>query len=471
MMMKGLLHSCAHCGVAAEKSYRCSGCKQVTYCSKACQRGDWPEHKIQCESVEEALLAKSGEGDRNVGAAPRRGVAAAALQALVALAWLLGATGALTVVDRCAGKLLALAGATVGRSGPVTLWSLGLLVASIIARSAAGQALLRRAKILASAGVAVYELRRARKYDDEHHFKSCGIFVARTVVELGGLWVKTATYASARLDVLPRALALELAHCADRVHRAEAYAPASDDQGGDTIQVALKLARPGVDVLFEADLRLLYFLVWLATESFEAGFRVDDVGELEEHKIAKAAVFRRLAAALAHGIFAEGLFHGDPHAGNVLVRPNPEQADGFDLVLLDGGAVERLDDDAPAKRSLHRAAASMRRSAPSFSDVPPLCPASPPGAAARPADDTGFFVVRGRRVSGLEWIRSRAGDARAALRRAARVCAYHDVALIRISPEEPEPGQPDEDDDDDEGDFDDMSSFDSVFDSELLQAL
>ncbi|KAH8056911.1 hypothetical protein JL722_7131 [Aureococcus anophagefferens] len=615
MMMKGLLHSCAHCGVAAEKSYRCSGCKQVTYCSKACQRGDWPEHKIQCESVEEALLAKSGEGDRN--------------------------------------------------------------------------ALLRRAKILASAGVAVYELRRARKYDDEHHFKSCGIFVARTVVELGGLWVKTATYASARLDVLPRALALELAHCADRVpaaplagerrryaeralglealvgprgdgdglapfaaldetaaagasvaqvHRAEAYAPASDDQGGDTIQVALKLARPGVDVLFEADLRLLYFLVWLATEffetdlrylrasaasyasacrreldfrreeanardlresleslpgggvslpeilpqytrrtmlvmsfavSFEAGFRVDDVGELEEHKIAKAAVFRRLAAALAHGIFAEGLFHGDPNAGNVLVRPNPEQADGFDLVLLDGGAVERLDDDvraafagcaygtatqdpsflrasldaliaaaglgaddgtrkalmrvfvfllhdpasgagaaarrranvckacvrglpaardlehwklgtgyvgptvrkAPAKRSLHRAAASMRRSAPSFSDVPPLCPASPPGAAARPADDTGFFVVRGRRVSGLEWIRSRSGDARAALRRAARVCAYHDVALIRISPEEPEPGQPDEDDDDDEGDFDDMSSFDSVFDSELLEAL
>ena len=126
---------------------------------------------------------------------------------------------------------------------------------------------------------------------------------------------------------------------------------------------------------------------------------------------------------------------------------------------------------APSKRSFHRAAASMRRSAPSFSDVPPLCPASPPGAAARPADDTGFFVVRGRRVSGLEWIRSRAGDARAALRRAARVCAYHDVALIRISPEEPEPGQPDEDDDDDEGDFDDMSSFDSVFDSELLEAL
>ena len=309
------------------------------------------------------------------------------------------------------------------------------------------------------------------------------------------------------------------------------------------------------------------------------------------------------------------MFHGEPHAGNVLVRPNPEQADGFDLVLLDGGAVERLDDDvraafagcaygtatqdpsflrasldaliaaaglgaddgtrkalmrvfvfllpdpasgagaaarrranvkhpsplleddgralpeslvavlraasvlrglaaaldvascfaeevckacvrglpaardlehwklgtgyvgptvrkAPSKRSFHRAAASMRRSAPSFSDVPPLCPASPPGAAARPADDTGFFVVRGRRVSGLEWIRSRAGDARAALRRAARVCAYHDVALIRISPEEPEPGQPDEDDDDDdEGDFDDMSSFDSVFDSELLEAL
>ncbi|KAH8070186.1 hypothetical protein JL721_5411 [Aureococcus anophagefferens] len=622
MMMKGLLHSCAHCGVAAEKSYRCSGCKQVTYCSKACQRGDWPEHKIQCESVEEALLAKSGEGDRNVGAQRRARRWAAALQALVALAWLLGATGALTVVDRCAGKLLALAGATVGRSGPVTLWSLGLLVASIIARSAAGQALLRRAKILASAGVAVYELRGAQRRR------------------------AASRYASARARGPRRA--------AGRRRRPAPFAALDETAaaGASVAQVALKLARPGVDVLFEADLRLLYFLVWLATEffetdlrylrasaasyasacrreldfrreeanardlresleslpgggvslpeilpqytrrtmlvmsfavSFEAGFRVDDVGELEEHKIAKAAVFRRLAAALAHGIFAEGLFHGDPHAGDVLVRPNPEQADGFDLVLLDGGAVERLDDDvraafagcaygtatqdpsflrasldaliaaaglgaddgtrkalmrvfvfllhdpasgagaaarrranvkhpspllgddgralpeslvavlraasvlrglaaaldvascfaeevckacvrglpaardlehwklgtgyagptvrkAPAKRSLHRAAASMRRSAPSFSDVPPLCPASPPGAAARPADDTGFFVVRGRRVSGLEWI-------------------------------EPEPGQPDEDDDDDEGDFDDMSSFDSVFDSELLEAL
>ncbi|KAH8071788.1 hypothetical protein JL721_4297 [Aureococcus anophagefferens] len=40
-----------------------------------------------------------------------------------------------------------------------------------------------------------------------------------------------------------------------------------------TIQVALKLARPGVDVLFEADLRLLYFLVWLATEFFETDLR------------------------------------------------------------------------------------------------------------------------------------------------------------------------------------------------------
>ena len=38
------------------------------YCSKACQRCDWPEHKIQCESVEEALLSKSGEGPWNVGA-------------------------------------------------------------------------------------------------------------------------------------------------------------------------------------------------------------------------------------------------------------------------------------------------------------------------------------------------------------------------------------------------------------------
>lgn len=66
-------------------------------------------------------------------------------------------------------------------------------------------------------------------------------------------------------------------------------------------------------------------------------------------------------------------------------------------------------------------------------------------------------------------------DARAALRRTARVCAYHDVALIRVSPEEASDDGEDDDDDrdafDEDDDLDDISSFDSVFDSELLKAL
>ena len=41
-------------------------------------------------------------------------------------------------------------------------------------------------------------------------------------------------------------------------------------------------------------------------------------------------------------IFRDGLYHADPHPGNLLVRPDPQMPGGFELVFLDFGAVARL---------------------------------------------------------------------------------------------------------------------------------
>eukprot|EP00439_Symbiodinium_sp_Y106_P013470 s277_g1.t3 len=46
---------CAHCG-QPPGVLRCAGCHQVAYCSKACQREDWPYHRSSCSAT-----AKKGE--------------------------------------------------------------------------------------------------------------------------------------------------------------------------------------------------------------------------------------------------------------------------------------------------------------------------------------------------------------------------------------------------------------------------
>ena len=44
---------CAWCSVwqvdTEKKLERCSGCKQVYYCCRECQRQDWAAHKLNCK--------------------------------------------------------------------------------------------------------------------------------------------------------------------------------------------------------------------------------------------------------------------------------------------------------------------------------------------------------------------------------------------------------------------------------------
>lgn len=72
------------------------------------------------------------------------------------------------------------------------------------------------------------------------------------------------------------------------------------------------------------------------TTSYIAGVKVSDLPGLDTFGIDRAELARRLVRAYCKMIFVDGLYHADPHPGNILV-----QQDGT-IVLLDFGAVAEL---------------------------------------------------------------------------------------------------------------------------------
>ena len=72
------------------------------------------------------------------------------------------------------------------------------------------------------------------------------------------------------------------------------------------------------------------------TTTFQEGIKVGDVAGIDAMGIDKKDVARRLVRAYCQMIFVDGVYHADPHPGNVLVRK-----DGA-LILLDFGAIAQL---------------------------------------------------------------------------------------------------------------------------------
>jgi predicted unusual protein kinase regulating ubiquinone biosynthesis (AarF/ABC1/UbiB family) len=70
--------------------------------------------------------------------------------------------------------------------------------------------------------------------------------------------------------------------------------------------------------------------------SFTPGIKVGDVAALDAAGVDRKALARQIVQVFCQQIFVDGVYHADPHPGNMLVGPEGE------LVLLDFGAVAEL---------------------------------------------------------------------------------------------------------------------------------
>ncbi len=78
--------------------------------------------------------------------------------------------------------------------------------------------------------------------------------------------------------------------------------------------------------------------------NFCEGCRIDDFAQMEQWGLSRAAVMDGVAQAFAHFMYCSTIFNGDPHAGNLLVRPGiqTDVSQGFTIVVLDWGLAKRL---------------------------------------------------------------------------------------------------------------------------------
>ena len=72
------------------------------------------------------------------------------------------------------------------------------------------------------------------------------------------------------------------------------------------------------------------------TTEFVDATKVTDVATLESHGVDRTALAQRILTAYCQMIFIDGVYHADPHPGNILVRPDGR------IVFLDFGAVGEL---------------------------------------------------------------------------------------------------------------------------------
>jgi predicted unusual protein kinase regulating ubiquinone biosynthesis (AarF/ABC1/UbiB family) len=77
----------------------------------------------------------------------------------------------------------------------------------------------------------------------------------------------------------------------------------------------------------------------LTTEWIEAA-KVSDRGRLSGMGVDRAKLARRVVQAYCQQIFTDGVYHADPHPGNLLVRRNA--AGDFQVVFIDFGAVAEV---------------------------------------------------------------------------------------------------------------------------------
>lgn len=56
-----MAQSCANPGCTANGTKTCVRCRQCSYCSKLCQKENWPQHKLSCKAPAASNAPKDGK--------------------------------------------------------------------------------------------------------------------------------------------------------------------------------------------------------------------------------------------------------------------------------------------------------------------------------------------------------------------------------------------------------------------------
>jgi predicted unusual protein kinase regulating ubiquinone biosynthesis (AarF/ABC1/UbiB family) len=76
------------------------------------------------------------------------------------------------------------------------------------------------------------------------------------------------------------------------------------------------------------------------TTHFEKGVKIGDLAALDKLRVDRSELARLVVEAYCQQIFTDGLYHADPHPGNLLVRNDVDA--GLSMVFLDFGAVATI---------------------------------------------------------------------------------------------------------------------------------
>ena len=78
------------------------------------------------------------------------------------------------------------------------------------------------------------------------------------------------------------------------------------------------------------------------TTRFEAGVKISDGAGTKQLGLDRRALARQVVEVYCQQIFTDGVYHADPHPGNLLVRPAASGGGAAELVFLDFGAVATI---------------------------------------------------------------------------------------------------------------------------------
>jgi predicted unusual protein kinase regulating ubiquinone biosynthesis (AarF/ABC1/UbiB family) len=96
------------------------------------------------------------------------------------------------------------------------------------------------------------------------------------------------------------------------------------------------------DVAFPRVVRELSSERMLVTH-FEAGCKISDIGGCKLAGLDRRSLAKQVVEVYCQQIFTDGVYHADPHPGNLLVRPQPGAPAGMaQIVFLDFGAVATI---------------------------------------------------------------------------------------------------------------------------------